>query len=620
MDINKYLRFTLIGFVLMLSISISPKVAHGATEYVVVYATPYDFTEYDPYTPNSYSTAQWYSAVGAGLYRRNIDNGRSYSPDLADGMPTVSDNKLEYTVKLKSGLKFSDGTTLTADDVVFTYNSLSSLSTKSKSYGLNNYLASVSVIKLDDSTIKFTFQEPSAFNLGFLSTAIHHASNSQRLGNTIKPDSDDFSNTISAGPYKVESIDLTNMEITVVRNEYYWDAGNVISDKIIFKKIADKESAISALTNGDVQILDAHYAASKNEVSDLSGVKDETVAYPSHQELSFNHVSPWWGTGENLNVSDKTEGAKDVRKAISHIINRDYIVNNIIGGLAEPAATIVPSVAIGWDSSIVPREYSVDTAKQYMESAGFNYSTLGTPDAEGNYQNYFFNLTVLSPNTDPARNQWVTLIAQSLPKIGIGVTQVVSTGWSEIIPRTFGAGSPPGLYDDGGYDIFFIFYSWSLDFNPTGLYESTSLIPNGNNFYNFKNSAYDSLVKTYTQELDLEKRIDAFHDLQAFYYEWEIVAPIVYPQDHWVYADDLVGYDSVLLSTTQAQWDRIGSTAAVAAHTTSSLPSDTSSNNNSTNNSSVSSSTSGNLPLYLPTIVVTLLIIPVVKKEKIFVK
>ncbi len=568
MKFNKTLKFALVGFVLLMSMTISPKVANGATEYVVVYAMPYDFSEYSQFTANSYATVQWLSAVGAGLYHRDIDNDRSYSPELADGMPTISEDKLTYTIKLKSGLKFSDGTPLTADDVVFTYHALLSPAINSASYsGLAAYLTNDSIVKVDDSTVKFTLSNPYAFAIGLFSAAIQPAAHFQARLDAKDYDwnAEDLSDSISAGPFKVESFDSTNMEITVVRNEYYWNAKNVVSDKIVFKKIGEKEAAISALSDGTIQIFDAQYVAGKNEFSGLSGIKDESVAVPVHQELSFNHVSPWWGTGENLNVTDKVEGAKDVRKAISHIINRDYAANEIMEGLAVPAATIVPSVAIGWDSSLVPREYSIDKAKEYMEKAGFDYTTLGTPDAEGNYKNFFFNLTVLSPNTNPARNQWSTLVAQTLPKIGIGVTQHVSTGWGEIIPRTFGADAPPGLYDDGGYDIFFVGYGWDLDVDPTGLYESTSLLPSGGNFYNFKNTEYDALIKTYTQELDLEKRIEAFHNVQAFYYEWEIVAPIIYPQDHWAYAEDLVGYDSVMLSTSNAQWDRIGTKAAAEA-------------------------------------------------------
>jgi hypothetical protein len=92
-----------------------------------------------------------------------------------------------------------------------------------------------------------------------------------------------------------------------------------------------------------------------------------------------------------------------------------------------------------------------------------------------------FSLNLLSPNTSAARNQWSLLMENQLPKIGIGVDFHESTGWGNIGPRTW---SYPLIdydyvptYAEGGYDILFVGWSWGLDWDPTGLFDSASLVP-----------------------------------------------------------------------------------------------------------------------------------------------
>ncbi|MCY3413065.1 MAG: ABC transporter substrate-binding protein [Candidatus Heimdallarchaeota archaeon] len=526
----------------------------------VVYAMPYGFyNEFSQYYMGSYPTSQWLSSVSAGLLSRNIDTGRVYDLELA-AQKVI--NGLTYTFVLKSGLKFSDGSTLTANDVKFTYTALLSpaINTASYSFYARYFASNDSIVVVDTQTISFTLTFSYAFADTLFDAAIQPEAYflPRMQAANFNWNNPDMSDSISAGPFMMEHFDSTNQEVHVIRNEHYWNAANVKLDRIIYKSIPERTAAISALADGDVDIFDAQYVASKNELAGLSNIIEDYVAAPSHQELSFNHNHPFLGTGENLPIPG-LESGKSVRKAISHIINRDYCANDILEGMGLPASTIVPSVSIGWDETIAYREYSINTAKSYMEAAGFDYT--GKPsDWEATELDNFFSITVLSPYTNPARNQWSALIAQTLPKIGIYVDAHISTGWEDIIPRTWGQVDPAPSYNEGGFDIMFVGYGWDLDFDPTGLYESNSIIPNGDNFYGFNQSEYDDLLDAYVTELDFESRMIAFKDLQAYMYEWEIVAPIVYPQDHWAYSSSLSGYDSILLSVSACEWDRLDTT------------------------------------------------------------
>ncbi len=100
----------------------------------------------------------------------------------------------------------------------------------------------------------------------------------------------------------------------------------------------------------------------------------------------------------------------------------------------------------------------------------------------------FFHISLLSPNTNPARNQWAILMENQLPLIGIGITHHESTGWANIYTRTWEY--PVGVdfdyiptYGDGGYDILFGGWSRGLDWDPTGMYDTASIVPAGDNMY-----------------------------------------------------------------------------------------------------------------------------------------
>ena len=135
--LNKVSLRILIFLILLLSVlAFSPNYNSVGSDPIkrIGYAMPSDFTEYSQFHAYSFVSQQWLSSISAGLYVRDQDNARIYSPNLALDEPLISPDKLTYTVNLKSGLMFSDGTPLTAYDVEFTYHALLSPSINYFSY------------------------------------------------------------------------------------------------------------------------------------------------------------------------------------------------------------------------------------------------------------------------------------------------------------------------------------------------------------------------------------------------------------------------------------------------------------------------------------------------------
>ena len=196
------------------------------------------------------------------------------------------------------------------------------------------------------------------------------------------------------------------------------------------------------------------------------------------------------------------------------------------------------------------------------------------PDELGHEQitsdNCLFELYVMSANTCPARNVWSVPIVSKLKEIGIHMAIHVSTSWSVIIPLTFGSDVPSpygGINSTGdltGWDLFFVGYSWNLDYNPIDLYDSASIRPNGDNFYNFPGDvaeldgvSWDDLLDSYLSEMNDTERVNKLKTIQRFFYEWEPVAPILYPQTVWVCLDDVRGFDPLQTSISSQPWELV---------------------------------------------------------------
>ncbi|MHA1171592.1 MAG: ABC transporter substrate-binding protein, partial [Candidatus Heimdallarchaeota archaeon] len=144
-------------------------------------------------------------------------------------------------------------------------------------------------------------------------------------------------------------------------------------DDLYFEFWSNKEGALSALAGGTLDMVDSQFSPQLNEIP--ATVDYTVVVAPGSQEMGFNCLHPYL-SGELAPISDEDSG-KYIRQAISHLIPRQTIVDEILNGLGSPGITAYPQV-IGFDDTLEPYEYSIDIAKQKMEAAGFVYAETDT--------------------------------------------------------------------------------------------------------------------------------------------------------------------------------------------------------------------------------------------------
>jgi peptide/nickel transport system substrate-binding protein len=197
-----------------------------------------------------------------------------------------------------------------------------------------------------------------------------------------------YTGPVGTGPYKWVSYDPVAQVVHLQKYDNFWNATGLESTGLFQIKdyyirfIADKTSALAALKNGEVDMLDYNYQmqtdvptidSSWGRVINLDGV--------GRQEFGYNMQHPTFGTGVDtpLGQSDPSraaEAARDVRTAFDYAIPRDLIINNLLAGYGKPGITPMLPTQPFYDNSLTARPYDLSQARHYLELAGYSPPTI----------------------------------------------------------------------------------------------------------------------------------------------------------------------------------------------------------------------------------------------------
>ncbi len=341
------------------------------------YATPADFEDFHVHTYESVYDAQWLRQIYNGLIQRDAAVNNDYAPWLAESFSSA--DGLTYNVVIKDDAQWADGVDLTSNDVVYNYNLTVTQSLGGTGYSTNiKYWDNSSITVTNDKEFSITFKQTYVFQDGNLALDLIPAhvwgavAPADHQAQAIDWAKNDPSKMFGAGPYMLADYDATNGVIQMEANPHFvdWYGAEPSFDNVFFEFYGSKEGALAALAAGTVDMVDAQFSPQLDELN-IAGATYTLVEDPGTQEIAVNMEHPYFGTGE-LCPKVGAESAKAIRKAISHMVPREIIVAEILNGLGEPATTGCPNVAIGYDKTLVPYEYSVDLALQYMKDAGFD--------------------------------------------------------------------------------------------------------------------------------------------------------------------------------------------------------------------------------------------------------
>ena len=384
-------------------------------------------------------------------------------PVLAESWSPNKDGTV-WTFKLRQGVKFHNGKTMTADDVVATFDRLADPANGSNALSaLTGTLSKGGTRKVDDYTVEFHLDAANG-NFPYIVSTDNY--NAVILPADYKGDFEQ--NMVATGPFKLEKY-TAKVGASFVRNPDYWGS-KALPDRVEVSFYGDYQPQILALQGGQIDVI--------QQIPVLQGVgllndpNVEIISTPSsaHQQVHMRtDLDPF---------KDKR-----VRRAIALCLDRTKIVQGLMKGRAKigndsPFASAFPST----DPSVAQREKNIAEAKQLMEAAGMG----------GGFET---TLTVEKYLEIP---DYGVLVQNAVKEIGgkIKINQLDQGAYygDAVYGKSPWLDSDMGITDYGHRGVPNVFLSAPLKSDGTW------------NSAHFKNKEYDTLVTGYIASLDLESQ------------------------------------------------------------------------------------------------------------------
>ena len=316
----------------------------------------------------------------------------------------ISDDGLIYTFTLRDGLKFSDGTDVTAEDVKF------SIERHLEVGGSLPIEADVkSVEAVDEKTVEITLG--TAYT-PFLSELANFSNGIIPKDFGGKTEEEFFKNPVGTGPFAVSEWDPSG-DLTFVKNEYYWQEGKPYIDELVYKVVDDDNQALNQLLAGEIDGIED---LSLSNASNVDGNADTKTA----TSFSYNVEELF------LNTLDEHFSDEHVRRALAMAIDRESLTKALTFGYAEIANTVLPRALLYQTNDTVNAlSYDIDAAKEELAQSAY-------PDG--------FDTTISIASGNNTRLQEAQIIQAAGAQIGINIeinAQEISTFRSDFRDLNF---------------------------------------------------------------------------------------------------------------------------------------------------------------------------------------
>lgn len=430
----------------------------------------------------------------------------TYAGDLALDWE-VSSDALTYTFHLREGVTFHDGSDFTAEDVVFTYNTVKENQGGNDSVDLSRM---ASVEATDDHTVVFTLTEPYSSFLD--QTAC--------LG--IVPSDGYDSRTfdtmpIGTGPWKVIQYDTAQKMILGANEDYYGGAPSIEQVTILDM---EEDAAIASARSGelDLAMVSPNYVNEEIDgmhIENLETMDVRQISLPVTPQESYRTES-----GDTVTVGNDVTFDRAVREALSIGIDRQTIIDNALNGIGKPAEGFTDNLE--WGNTASYEDNRKDEARALLEAAGWEEGKDDIYEKDG----LRCEFTVYAPSGDTARYQLAQAVAEEAEKIGIKI-DVDQATWDELDTEAFTSGVVWGW---GQYDpvvLRNLFYS--------GAFTGTGTA----NTVRYSNAEADRLIEAALDANSREASVEAWKQVQSVTADDYAYLYIVNIEHSYFVSDDL---------------------------------------------------------------------------------
>ncbi len=468
-----------------------------------------------------------------------IDENNEVKPGQAESYE-VSDDGLTWTFHMRDGLKWSDGSDLTAADFEYSFKRLASPDTAAP-YAetvvgmIDGYQGAIGNPDEDGNTT--TDPDWDALNVhasedgktltvqlsypcsyfdklaSFVATSPVQQATVEANGDAWCTEPDTY---VCNGPYMITEW-TPSERIVLSKNPYYvggWDSSKIVSDTITLLLLEDSSASYAAYNSGEAQLVKD---VPTDEIPSLTRAEDGGDFYLD--EIMGTYY---------ISLNDQEEPFTDVRvrKALSLAIDRDYVANTIMQGIYTPATALVGPGIVDengyfMDNANGGEPYISDDYAANLEEAKSLLAEAGYPDGEG------FPTITYSANDAGYHIPVAEYVQQAWGDLGITVN-IDKVEWSSFLP----------MRRAGDYDISR--NGWSMDYNdPSNMLELFTT-NNGNNDGKYANPEFDQVIED-SRVADKTTHFEKLHEAEDILMNDAACIPVAYYNDFWLQSPSLKG-------------------------------------------------------------------------------
>ena len=461
-----------------------------------------------------------------------IDQDNKVQPGQAEKYE-VSPDGLTWTFTMRDGLKWSDGTELNAKDFEYTFKRIADTNVAAPYAetvigmieGYKDAIDSKNPEKLnvkasDDGktlTIKL------AYPCSYFDKIVAFGTMSPVQKATVEKNGDSWATKpetyVCNGPYTITEW-TPSEKIVCKKNENYkggWDSSKIVNDKLTFLLLEDSSASYTAYTGGTAQLI-----------KDVPTEEIPTLKKDKKDEFNVDPILGTYYLSMNLNKAPFNN--KNVRKALSLAIDRDYVANTVMQGTYTPAYNYVGtgvddvdpgkflenSKAANGGKTYISEDYkaNLEEAKKALAEAGY-------PEGKG------FPTITYSTN-DIGYHKAVAEYLQQVYK-DLGITMNIDiVDWSSFTPKRRA----------GEYEM--ARNGWVMDYNDASNMIELFVSTNGNNDGKYNNPAFDKAMND-SKVADKTAHFAALHEAEKIVSEDYGFIPVAYYNDFWLQSTSLKG-------------------------------------------------------------------------------
>ena len=338
-----------------------------------------------------------------------------------------SEDSSDMKVVLRDDIYWTDGTKLTSNDVVFSYDVFSDPIVQSRLTGTFNFLYTDKDGKIDIEK-SFTVISPTEFIIHFPENVAVHINDisipviPENIFSDIRRDQLNSSHInydiVTCGAFKLKKWDKNQSIVLEADSSSFLFNQDQVSE-IIFKIVPDYTSRVLQLKKADLDLIELVKVEDMEDLEANVTLKLFNNVGREYDYIGWNNIDPeQFHKGEI--VPNKLFGSKNVRKALTYAINRNEIIEEYLLGQGEVASTpISPIFKSAFNNEIKPYDYNPDEAKKLLAMDGWkdddNNGILEKDGEEFKFKMYY-------PVGNPLREYASTVVKNNLKMVGIDVT------------------------------------------------------------------------------------------------------------------------------------------------------------------------------------------------------